>query len=203
MKTSLLASHLADVQAGNSVNLVELAKKDQKLECSEDCHQMERNKRVSLALQIRNPDLSSKVQPKYSEFMKDWAKKDPALCSMIHTKLTELVKLSKDSKQKSRAYSFDCMNREKRQLVHEFAEHFGCESESYDAEPKRNVVATALRDKSWLPALSLMEYVAKQKRAPPPDLRSTGHPIKPVFTTLTFPTKTIEVNMTPKIDWFG
>ena len=122
---------MADVQAGNSVNLVELARKDKKLECTEECHQMERNKRVALALQIRNPELSSKVLPKYSDFMKDWAKKDPALCNMIHTKLTELVKLAKESKQKSRAYSFDCMNREKRQLVHEFAEHFGCESESY------------------------------------------------------------------------
>lgn len=204
MTTSLLASHLADVQAGNSVNLVELAKKDKRLECAEECHQIERNKRLSLALQIRNPDLASKVQPKYSEFMKDWAKKDPALCSMIHKKLTELVKLSKESKQKSRAYSFECMNREKRQLVHEFAEHFGCESESYDAEPKRNVVATALRDKSWLPALSLLEFVAKQKRALPPTLRSTEGPINPVLTTLTIPTKAIEVNMSsPKIDWFG
>ena len=204
MTTSLLASHLADVQAGNSVNLVELAKKDKRLECVEECHQIERNKRLSLALQIRNPDLASKVQPKYSEFMKDWAKKDPALCSMIHKKLTELVKLSKESKQKSRAYSFECMNREKRQLVHEFAEHFGCESESYDAEPKRNVVATALRDKSWLPALSLLEFVAKQKRALPPTLRSTEGPINPVLTTLTIPTKAIEVNMSsPKIDWFG
>lgn len=39
------------------------------------------------------------------------------------------------------------MNREKRQFVHEYCEHFGCESVAYDAEPKRNVVATAQRDK--------------------------------------------------------
>jgi transcriptional repressor NF-X1 len=201
--TSLLASQLAAVQAGNSVNLGQRGSKDARLECTEECHQIERNKRVSLALQIRNPELSSKVQPRYSEFMKDWAKKDPNLCSLIHTKLTELVKLSKDSKQRSRAYSFDCMNREKRQLVHEFAEHFGCESESFDAEPKRNVVATALRDKSWLPALSLLEFVAKQKRALPGPV-SSGLPIKPTFTSLSIPTgKAGEVaELHQKIDWF-
>lgn len=51
------------------------------------------------------------------------------------------------SKQKSRSYSFETMNREKRQFVHEYCTHFGCESVAYDAEPKRNVVATAQRDK--------------------------------------------------------
>ena len=37
------------------------------------------------------------------------------------------------------------MNRDKRQFVHELSSHFGVESESFDAEPKRNVVATAYR----------------------------------------------------------
>ena len=39
------------------------------------------------------------------------------------------------------------MNRDKRQFVHEYCAHFGAESESFDAEPKRNVVATAVREK--------------------------------------------------------
>ena len=42
------------------------------------------------------------------------------------------------------------MNREKRQFVHELAQHFGCATEAYDSEPKRNVVATAGTDKSFL-----------------------------------------------------
>merc|ERR1719508_136341 len=126
---------------------------------------------------------------------------------MIHTKLTELVKLSEESKQKSRAYSFDCMNREKRQLVHEFAEHFGCESESYDAEPKRNVVATALRDKSWLPSISLTEFVSKQKRAPGPILSTTvTKPTLVSMTPLSSMSKAIgslgESTSTTEIDWF-
>ena len=51
------------------------------------------------------------------------------------------------SKQRSRAHSFEVMNREKRQFVHECCSHFGVESESYDAEPKRNVVAVAHRER--------------------------------------------------------
>lgn len=56
-------------------------------------------------------------------------------------------KINLQSKQKSRSYSFDSMNREKRHFIHEYCEHFGCESVAYDQEPKRNVVATALKDK--------------------------------------------------------
>ena len=98
------------------------------LECNEDCRVAERNRRLAIGLQIRNPDLPSKLQPKYSEFIRGWAKKDPKLVTMIHDKLTELVKLAKDSKQRSRSYSFPTMNREKRQLVHEMCEMFGVES---------------------------------------------------------------------------
>lgn len=39
------------------------------------------------------------------------------------------------------------MKYEKRKLVHEYCEHFGCDSVAYDAEPNRNVVATALKEK--------------------------------------------------------
>lgn len=37
------------------------------------------------------------------------------------------------------------MNREKRHFIHEYCEHFGCQSEAYDEEPNKNVVATAQR----------------------------------------------------------
>ena len=98
--------------------------------------------------------------------MKDVARKDASFAQMVHDRLADLVRLAKDvrtpenylrpinsrnlfsqSKQRSRSHSFDCMNREKRQFVHEYCSHFGAESESFDAEPKRNVVATAVRDK--------------------------------------------------------
>ncbi|CAG2061837.1 unnamed protein product [Timema podura] len=52
---------------------------------------------MAIGLQIRNPDLSAKLTPRYSEFMRQWAKKDPNLCNMVQEKLTELVQLAKQA----------------------------------------------------------------------------------------------------------
>merc|ERR1712020_760748 len=110
------------------------------------------------------------------------AKKEPAFCSNVHDKLTELVKLAKESKQKSRAHSFEYMNRDKRQFIHELSDHFGIDSESYDAEPKRNVVATAFKDRVWLPSQSVLDVVQGLRKAPAP-IAINPTP-KPTFTTL-------------------
>lgn len=74
-----------------------------------------------------------------------WGPLAPAVATALY--LTIMLLFILQSKQKSRSYSFETMNREKRQFVHEYCTHFGCESVAYDAEPKRNVVATAQRDK--------------------------------------------------------
>lgn len=66
------------------------------LECNDECKFIMRNRRLALALQIQNPDLNAKLTPKYSDFMKSWAKKDPSLCRHVHDRLTELVKLAKE-----------------------------------------------------------------------------------------------------------
>ncbi len=34
--------------------------------------------------------------PKYSDFLKEFAKKDPVFAQMVHNKLADLVKLAKD-----------------------------------------------------------------------------------------------------------
>ena len=46
------------------------------------------------------------------------------------------------------------MNREQRHVVHELAEAYGCETQSYDYEPNKNVVATASRY-SYMDVLSV------------------------------------------------
>lgn len=54
---------------------------------------------------------------------------------------------------------------------------FGVESVAYDAEPNRNIVATAQRDTSWLPGMSIMETVQResgQRRIPVPSLNAWG-----------------------------
>ncbi|CAG9859977.1 unnamed protein product [Phyllotreta striolata] len=149
------------------------------LECTEECRVLERNRRLAIGLQIRNPDLSQKLTPRYSDFLKQWGKKDPRFCQKVHEKLSELVQLAKMSKQKSRSYSFESMNRDKRHFIHEYCEHFGVESAAYDMEPNRNIVATAVKDKSWLPSMSLMEFLQRengQRKVPGPVLSraSTG-----------------------------
>lgn len=131
--TAHLASSMDHMQYGGLIELSDVlgpikTTNNKTLECNEECRMAERNRRLAIGLQIRNPDLPSKLQPKYSDFIRGWAKKDPKLVTMIHEKLTDLVKLAKDSKQKSRSYSFPTMNREKRQLVHEMCAMFGVES---------------------------------------------------------------------------
>lgn len=117
------------------------------LECDDECRVEARTRQLALALQIRNPDVSAKLAPRYSEHVRATAAREPAFANQIHDKLTELVQLAKKSKQKTRAHSFPSMNWQKRQFIHELCEHFGCESVAYDAEPNRNVVATADKEK--------------------------------------------------------
>ncbi|KAH1026829.1 protein shuttle craft [Dendroctonus ponderosae] len=149
------------------------------LECNEECRVLDRNRRLAIGLQILNPDLSQKLTPRYSDFLRQWGKKDGHFCQKVHDKLTELVQLAKQSKQKSRSYSFESMNRDKRKFIHEYCEHFGVESAAYDAEPNRNVVATAVKDKSWLPSLSLLESVRRENGHRKIPLPTLGHSPNP------------------------
>lgn len=118
------------------------------LECNNDCATVERNRRLDIAFKVENPNLISypKFVPNYSEFIRGFYKKEPAFIKMVHEKLTELVKLAKESKQKSRSHSFPVMNRDKRHAVHDMAAMFGVETQAYDAEPNRNIIATAARE---------------------------------------------------------
>lgn len=156
-----------DMQSGGSSGLKDIFAPikwttAKKIECDDSCAILERNRRMAIGLQIRNPDLGSKLHTKYSDYLIKWMKEDPRFIEMIHDKLTELVKLAKESKQRSRSHSFPVMNREKRHAVHDMCEVFGVESVAYDAEPQRNIVATAHKDRAWLPAQSIMDVVKRE-----------------------------------------
>lgn len=167
---SLLASHMSG--GGNSGSSVDLAALNGKksgaggnkiLECTEDCAKMERNRRLAVALQVENP--ADRLRPpKFSDFLRDWARRDPAFARSVHDRLAELVRTARESKQRCRSLSFECMNRDKRQFVHEYSDHFGVDTESFDAEPKRNVVATAHRDRVWLPTQSVVDAATGQRK---------------------------------------
>ncbi|XP_025832981.1 protein shuttle craft isoform X2 [Agrilus planipennis] len=182
---SHLASKMEEIQRGETVDLSDLVvgKQTKKsaalkaLECNDECRVVERNRRMAIALQVSGSDFQQKIIPKYSDYMRQWAKKNPTFCQYVHNKLTELVELAKQSRQKSRSFSFETMNKEKRHFVHEYCEHFGCESAAYDPEPNRNVVATALREKSFFPSYSLLEIIQRengQRKVPGPQQLEKG-----------------------------
>ncbi|XP_054710252.1 transcriptional repressor NF-X1-like [Uloborus diversus] len=189
MSVSVLASKMQEIKDGQSVNLNDVLgrkTKNSKLQCSEECAVIERNKRLALALQIQNPDLScSPGPPNYSEFLKDETKKNPHFVSDVYDKISDLVQLAKQSKQKCRSHSFPPMNRDQRRIVHELAEFFGCETQSYDEEPKKNVVVTAFKNKCWLPFVSVMTIVQRDmgmRKGPAPLVSQRDS--KPATTTV-------------------
>jgi len=53
---------------------------------------MERNQRLALALEIKNPDLSNKLgNPTYSQFLKDYARQNPTFVANVEKALSDLV----------------------------------------------------------------------------------------------------------------
>lgn len=162
----------------NAMNLKDLVgdlKKTTKiLECNNDCKTLERNRRLDIGFKIINPTLSTlpKFVPNYSQHIRTFYKKDSSFVNMIHEKITDLVKLAKDSKAPYRSYSFPSMNRDKRHVIHDMAEQFGVETKAYDAEPNRNVVATAMKESCWLPSMSIYEVIQRENglRLPPTSL---------------------------------
>ena len=46
--------------------------------------------------------------------------------------------------------------------------------EAYDAEPKRNVVATAVKGQIWLPTISVVDVVQGVRKAPGPTPAATS-----------------------------
>nr|QFR37585.1 shuttle craft [Odontopera bidentata] len=179
MMSALAATKMHE---GGSVDLSEVNRPGsmlKTLECDDECRVEARTRQLALALQIRNPDVSAKLAPRYNENLRGTAGREPAFAQHAHDALTDLVQRAKKSKQKTRSHSFPSMNWQKRQFIHELCEHFGCESVAYDAEPNRNVVATADREKSWLPAMSVLEVLAREagkRRVPGPVLRAPPAP---------------------------
>lgn len=160
-----MQSLAGSLQSGQPVDISQLAKKKFKrqLDCDAECAVLERNRRMALALEIKNPDLGAKLgNPTYTDFLKDYTKQNAHIVSSIEKALSDLVKNAKQSKHPHRSHSFSPGNRDQRRAIHELAEFYGCETQSYDYEPKKNVVATAQRDKCWLPSVTLTSYIQRE-----------------------------------------
>lgn len=171
-----VASKLSDMQLGESVDIGLMTKKEQKqarLECDQECATLERNRRLAEALQIdqsADPFNSKSSTCKFSDSLKEDARRQFKFVSEVEEEIKNLVQLANKGKQTKRSHCFPPMKREHRRIVHELAEVYGVESMSYDSEPKRNVVITATRGKSVCPGVTLIALIMRETagRAPPP-----------------------------------
>ncbi|XP_036452434.1 transcriptional repressor NF-X1 isoform X2 [Colossoma macropomum] len=171
-----MASKLSDMQLGESVDIAQLTKKEQKqamLECDQECATLERNRRLAEALQVDqsvDPFNTKSSSCKYSDSLKEDARKEFKFVGEVEEEIRNLVELANKGKQPKRSHCFPPMKREQRRIIHELAEVYGVESVSYDSEPKRNVVITAIRGKSVCPNSTLIALIERETaaRAPPP-----------------------------------
>ncbi|XP_012670536.1 transcriptional repressor NF-X1 isoform X1 [Clupea harengus] len=181
-----MASKLSDMQLGDSVDIGQLIPKKEskqaKLECDEECAMQDRNKRLAEALQIDQSvdPFNNRSTSKYSDSLKEDARKEFKFVSEVEVVIKNLVELANKGKQPKRCHCFAPMSRDHRRIVHELAEVYGVVSVSYESEPKRNVVITAIRGKSTCPNFTLMSLIERETsgRAPPPIAHIKQHSSK-------------------------
>ncbi|XP_043309073.1 transcriptional repressor NF-X1 isoform X1 [Cervus elaphus] len=172
-----MASKITDMQLGDSVEISKLITKKEihqaRLECDEECSALERKKRLAEAFHISDDSDPFNVRSsgsKFSDSLKEDARKDLKFVSDIEKEMEALVEAVNKGKISKKSHCFPPMNRDHRRIIHDLAQVYGLESVSYDSEPKRNVVVTAVRGKSICPPTTLTGVLEKenQSRPPPP-----------------------------------
>lgn len=167
MTTSLMAK--IRLQDADTIDVSSLIKKAQenkfcRLECDATCSQIERNRKLAEALDIREADLSPNAgAPNYPETLKQYAIENPDFVTAVHDQMVTLVKEARISRMAFRNHNFPPMRTDQRQVIHELGEFFGLKSHSVDQEPARSVVVKAVKDKCFLPTVSVMDVVNKKK----------------------------------------
>ncbi|KAM9839531.1 transcriptional repressor NF-X1 [Aulostomus maculatus] len=183
-----MASKLSDMQLGESMDIGPLLTKKElkqtRLECDQECATLERNRRLAEALQIdpSSDPFNVRSTSVYSDSLKDDARKDLKFVTEVEEEIKNLVELVNKGKQPKRTHCFQPMNREHRKIIHELAEVYGMESVSYDSEPKRSVVITAIKGKSVCPKSTLTSLIERETavRAPVPIAHIKQHSSKVV-----------------------
>uniref|UniRef100_A0A672TV58 Transcriptional repressor NF-X1 n=1 Tax=Strigops habroptila TaxID=2489341 RepID=A0A672TV58_STRHB len=136
---------------------------------------LQRNRRLAEALEIDDNSDPFNIRspgPKYSELLKEDARKDLKFVSDVEKEMRMLVEAVNKGKHTKKSHCYPPMNRDHRRIIHELAQVYGIESVSYDNEPKRNVVITAVKGKSFCPSNTLTSVLDKEMQsrplAPPP-----------------------------------
>ncbi|ERE83283.1 transcriptional repressor NF-X1 [Cricetulus griseus] len=172
-----MASKIMDMKLGDSVEISKFITKKEvqqaRLQCDEECSALERRKRLAEAFDISDDSDPFNVRSsasKFSDSLKDDARKDLKFVSDVEKEMEMLVEAVNKGKNNKKSYCFPPMNRDHRRIIHDLAQVYGLESVSYDSEPKRNVVVTAIRGKSMCPPTTLTSVLERetQTRPPPP-----------------------------------
>ena len=167
-----LASEIKEMLSCKSIDLssfnnTQILKKIHELPCDEECFIAERNKNLAQALQI---DASAKPKPIYSEYLKSYAREEPAFVLDTESKFESFVKEVKLlAKTNKKYFNMPIMKTQERKFIHELAGYYGFETQSVDPEPFRNVNILAIKEKCYLPSLTLsqsVDYKNKQSTMP-------------------------------------
>ncbi|CAG8623772.1 8831_t:CDS:10, partial [Acaulospora morrowiae] len=144
--------------------------KDRRLECSESCAMVERNRKLASALELNdriNEGDLIKAIPEYEEDLlryyssnKDWAKN-------IENSLNEFLM------KPNKTLNFQPMKSTHRKFIHELCVHYRLSSCSFDVDPYRSVVVTKKPD-SAIPPLLLSQVFAKQGKLGGQSLNATS-----------------------------
>jgi len=107
--------------------------------------------------------------PTYTDFLRDYARKNMEFVQTIERQFAQLVDETRRSQATKRCHSFKPMKIHERHVIHELGEFYGLETHSLDPEPHRNVVAYATAGMCKIPPVLLSEYVRREKlKVPPP-----------------------------------
>jgi transcriptional repressor NF-X1 len=149
-----------------------LARKQQQhqpqLECDDECRIIQRNKVLAQALSI-NLDEPRQSLIVYTDFLRDYAKKNVEFVQTIERQFTQLVEETQRHRVSKRCHSFKPMKTNERHVIHELASFYGLETQAMDPEPHRNVVAYASYGVCKIPPVLLSETIRREKlKVPPP-----------------------------------
>ncbi|XP_053570563.1 transcriptional repressor NF-X1 [Bombina bombina] len=178
-----MATKLTEMQLGDTMDIGKLVTKKEmkqtRLQCDEECMALERNRRLAEALNISENSDPFNIRSsgsKYSDNLKEDARRDLKFASELEKEMKALVDAVNKGKQTKKSHCFPPMNRDHRKLIHDLAEVYCVESVSYDNEPKRNVVITAVKGKSMCPNVSLITVLEREIQArPPPPIAHYRH----------------------------
>lgn len=167
-----LAQSLAQALSVRTIDL-SLSRKQQpsapqQLECDDDCRVIQRNKMLAEALSI-NTDEPRPTAIVYTDFLRDYAKKNLEFVQTVERQLAQLVEDTQRHQVSKRCHSFKPMKKNERHVVHELASFYGLETQAMDPEPNRSVTAYGSFGTCKFPTVTLSETIRRERgKVPPP-----------------------------------